>query len=234
MRSSAAAAASASTRPLSARPCQSEKVIGIGRNPLRPEPFSLNIEKREGYEYHARHVTHELDLLLELLDREKPEVIVNFAAQGEGAVRGSIPGASSRPTRWRWRGLRRTDEARLAGALHPDRHLGNVRLGEPCRQGRRTDQALQPLRRVESGVRHVSDIGAPVPEIPDEHHPALQCLLPGPAAPSGDPEGGLVRAEGRQAAAAWRRTRRKILHPCPRSRPRHPFCRREGAARHHL
>ena len=30
--------------------------------------------------------THELDLLLELLDSEKPEVIVNFAAQGEGAV----------------------------------------------------------------------------------------------------------------------------------------------------
>ena len=62
------------------------KVIGIGRNPLRPEPFSLNIEGRDGYEYHARHVTHEMDLLLELLDKEKPEVIVNFAAQGEGAV----------------------------------------------------------------------------------------------------------------------------------------------------
>ncbi|MEM1200064.1 MAG: GDP-mannose 4,6-dehydratase [Pseudomonadota bacterium] len=62
------------------------KVIGIGRNPLRPEPFSLNIEARDGYEYHARHVTHEMDLLLELLDKEKPEVIVNFAAQGEGAV----------------------------------------------------------------------------------------------------------------------------------------------------
>jgi len=63
-----------------------KKVIGIGRNPLRPEPFSLNIEKREKYEYHARHLTYELDLLLELLDREKPEIIVNFAAQGEGAV----------------------------------------------------------------------------------------------------------------------------------------------------
>jgi dTDP-glucose 4,6-dehydratase len=62
------------------------KVVGVGRNPLRPEPFSLGIDKRDGYEYHARHVTHELDLLLELLDREKPEVIVNFAAQGEGAV----------------------------------------------------------------------------------------------------------------------------------------------------
>jgi dTDP-glucose 4,6-dehydratase len=63
-----------------------KKVIGIGRNPLRGSAFSLDIDKRAGYEYHARHVTYELDLLLELLDREKPEVIVNFAAQGEGAV----------------------------------------------------------------------------------------------------------------------------------------------------
>jgi dTDP-glucose 4,6-dehydratase len=63
-----------------------KKVIGVGRNPLRPEPFSLGIEKRKHFAYHARHVTYELDLLLELLDREKPEVIVNFAAQGEGAV----------------------------------------------------------------------------------------------------------------------------------------------------
>jgi dTDP-glucose 4,6-dehydratase len=62
------------------------KVIGVGRNPLRSKPFSLGIETRENYEYHARHVTYELDLLLELLDSEKPEVIINFAAQGEGAV----------------------------------------------------------------------------------------------------------------------------------------------------
>jgi dTDP-glucose 4,6-dehydratase len=63
-----------------------EKVIGIGRNALRPGAFSLNIEKRKNYEYRAYHVTHELDLMLEYLDREKPGVIVNFAAQGEGAV----------------------------------------------------------------------------------------------------------------------------------------------------
>lgn len=63
-----------------------EKVIGIGRNPLRPGAFSLDIEKRKGYEYRAFHVTHELDLMLEYLDKEKPGVIVNFAAQGEGAV----------------------------------------------------------------------------------------------------------------------------------------------------
>lgn len=62
------------------------KVIGIGRNPLRPEPFSLNIEKRRNYQYHAYHITYELDSVMELLDREKPQVIINYAAQGEGAV----------------------------------------------------------------------------------------------------------------------------------------------------
>jgi dTDP-glucose 4,6-dehydratase len=63
-----------------------KKVIGVGRNPLRPEPFSLNIEKRKNFQYHAYHITYELDSVLELLDREKPQVIVNYAAQGEGAV----------------------------------------------------------------------------------------------------------------------------------------------------
>src|SRR6185369_6381447 len=32
------------------------------------------------------HVTYEFDLLMELLDQEKPDVIINYAAQGEGAV----------------------------------------------------------------------------------------------------------------------------------------------------
>lgn len=63
-----------------------KKVIGIGRNPLRPEPFSLNIEKRKNFSYHAYHITYELDAVLEVLDKEKPQVIINYAAQGEGAV----------------------------------------------------------------------------------------------------------------------------------------------------
>lgn len=62
------------------------KVIGVGRNPLRKGAFSVGVETQKGFEYHARHVTYELDLLLELLDRERPEIIVNYAAQGEGAV----------------------------------------------------------------------------------------------------------------------------------------------------
>jgi dTDP-glucose 4,6-dehydratase len=63
-----------------------KKVIGVGRNPLRPEPFSLNVDKRKNYQYHAFHLTHELDSVMELLDKEKPQVIINYAAQGEGAV----------------------------------------------------------------------------------------------------------------------------------------------------
>lgn len=64
-----------------------DRVIAIGRNPPKPEPFTLNVgtgDKR--YSYYAYHVTYELDLLLELLDKEKPQVIINYAAQGEGAV----------------------------------------------------------------------------------------------------------------------------------------------------
>jgi dTDP-glucose 4,6-dehydratase len=61
-------------------------VIGVGRNPLRPEPFSLNVERHRRYQYHAYHLTHELDLLLELLDNKQPQIIINYAAQGEGAV----------------------------------------------------------------------------------------------------------------------------------------------------
>src|SRR5258706_7103350 len=65
---------------------KTKRVVSVGRNPLRPEPFSLGIEHEKNFEYHAYHLTYEIDLLLELLDRIKPEVIVNYAAQGEGAV----------------------------------------------------------------------------------------------------------------------------------------------------
>lgn len=66
---------------------ETDRVIAVGRNPARPEPFTLNVGKGDKrYSYHAYHVTHELDLLLELLDKEKPQVIINYAAQGEGAA----------------------------------------------------------------------------------------------------------------------------------------------------
>lgn len=63
-----------------------KQVVGIGRSPLRIGPFSVGIERCPGFSYRQFHVLHELDMLLEYLDVLRPDVIVNFAAQGEGAV----------------------------------------------------------------------------------------------------------------------------------------------------
>jgi dTDP-glucose 4,6-dehydratase len=87
-----------------------ERVIAIGRNTPKPEPFSLGVGTGDPrYSYHAYHVTYELDLLLELLDRERPQVIVNYAAQGEGAV--------SWKHSWRFFETNSMGLARLAEAL---------------------------------------------------------------------------------------------------------------------
>ena len=61
---------------------QGHDVFGIGRSPHKPKCFSLGID----YPYYAYHIHYELDYVLKLLDRERPEVIVNYAAQGEGAA----------------------------------------------------------------------------------------------------------------------------------------------------
>lgn len=64
-----------------------KKVICVGRNPEKPEPFTLDLGKGDPrYEYHQIHVVYEQDRLFELFDRERPEVIICYAAQGEGAV----------------------------------------------------------------------------------------------------------------------------------------------------
>jgi len=64
-----------------------KKVICVGRNPEKPEAFSLNVGKGDPrYAYHQIHIVHEQDRLFELFDAEKPEVIISYAAQGEGAV----------------------------------------------------------------------------------------------------------------------------------------------------
>ena len=63
-----------------------ESVICIGRNPEKPEPYSLNIGKGDPrYAYHQVHLTWELERFFEILDRERPEVIINFAALSEVA-----------------------------------------------------------------------------------------------------------------------------------------------------
>lgn len=66
---------------------ETKRLICVGRNPEKPEPFTLNLGKGDPrYAYHQIHIVFEHDLLMEMLDRERPDVIINFAAQGEGAA----------------------------------------------------------------------------------------------------------------------------------------------------
>ena len=58
------------------------EVMGIGRSSRKPECFSLGIE----FPYYAYHLTYELEYVLERIRAFKPEIVVNFAAQGEGAA----------------------------------------------------------------------------------------------------------------------------------------------------
>ena len=62
-------------------------VVGIGRNPPKPPCFTLDTGDNDPrYEYRTYHLTYELDLLMEYLAELEPDVIINFAAQGEGAT----------------------------------------------------------------------------------------------------------------------------------------------------
>lgn len=60
-------------------------VIGSGRSPLRGRAFTLNAEQM-GYRYRPFAIGPDTEFLVDWLDREKPEVIVNFAAQGESVA----------------------------------------------------------------------------------------------------------------------------------------------------
>jgi dTDP-glucose 4,6-dehydratase len=64
-----------------------KKVICIGRNPEKPEPFTLNLGKGDDrYSYHQIHMVFEHDRVMELLDAEKPDIIINYAAIAEPAL----------------------------------------------------------------------------------------------------------------------------------------------------
>ena len=115
----------------------------MGRSAPKPEPFTLRVgESDPRYSYHAYHLTHELDLLLTLLDRERPGVIVNYAAQGEGAV--------SWTHSWRFFETNAMALARLAEALmsrdYLERfiHIGTSELYGSVDRPVSEDAPLQP------------------------------------------------------------------------------------------
>lgn len=63
-----------------------ERVVCVGRNPEKSEAFTLGVGRGDPrYAYEQVHIVFEQDRLFELLDREKPDVVVNFAALAHGA-----------------------------------------------------------------------------------------------------------------------------------------------------
>lgn len=98
---------------------ETDKVICIGRNPHQSEAFSLGLSKAleedSRYRYYQVHVVFEPERLLEVLDCEFPDVIINIAAQGEGAV--------SWQNSWRYFETNATALARIVESLKDRKYL---------------------------------------------------------------------------------------------------------------
>lgn len=73
---------------------QGHPVIGCGRSALRGPAFSLGAEAL-GYRYKVYQVGPDNEFIVQWLEQQRPDVIVNFAAQGEGA-------ASYRARHWKY------------------------------------------------------------------------------------------------------------------------------------
>lgn len=59
----------------------------VGRNPEKGDAFTLKVGRNDPrYRYEQIHIVFEEDRLIEYLDDVRPQVIINFAAQGEGAA----------------------------------------------------------------------------------------------------------------------------------------------------
>jgi dTDP-glucose 4,6-dehydratase len=57
--------------------------FGIGRSGPKPAPFW---QVDHHYRFWALHLVDQLEAYMGILDTERPDVVVNFAAQGEGAA----------------------------------------------------------------------------------------------------------------------------------------------------
>ena len=58
-----------------------ERVVCIGRNLRKPEVYTLGVgEGDHRYKYYQAHMLHESDILMRILDEEKPQCVINFAA----------------------------------------------------------------------------------------------------------------------------------------------------------
>jgi dTDP-glucose 4,6-dehydratase len=61
--------------------------FGIGRSPRKPDAFWVEHD----YRYYQKHLLSDLSGALNVLDSERPDTIIQFAAQGEGAASFATP-----------------------------------------------------------------------------------------------------------------------------------------------
>lgn len=58
-----------------------DRVVSIGRNQRKPRHYSLDVGDRDArFRYVQAHMVHEPDIVLRILDEEKIECVINFAA----------------------------------------------------------------------------------------------------------------------------------------------------------
>lgn len=96
-----------------------EKVICVGRNIPRSAAFTLDVGRNDArYRYEQIHIVFEHDRLFDLLDRESPDVIINFVA---------LAHSSSWGRSWRYYETNVTALARICEDLlkrdYPERFL---------------------------------------------------------------------------------------------------------------
>lgn len=126
---------------------QGHEVLAVGRSPMKPACFSQEFaHHRNGFQYAELHLVDHLDLLMDTMRSWEPELIVNFAAQGEGQ-------ASFDPTSYWW--FYRTNTlgvVRLIGRLRENPipsvqrliHIGTSELYGPVTQPSKETDPLYP------------------------------------------------------------------------------------------
>ena len=107
-------------------------LLGIGRSPWKPECFTLGVK----YPYHVYHINREGKYVVKLIHDFEPDVIVNFAAQGEGA-------ASWGADAWRFFDTNTTALSRLCLSLDRSRFGRFIQVGSSEVYGSRTAPAKE-------------------------------------------------------------------------------------------
>lgn len=118
------------------------EVVGIGRARMRGPAFDGNIELRERFSYHVLHLTRNFYDVVQLLEAERPDVIVNYCALSDVALSWEHAPAyyeTNLATQ-----VRLVDALAKAGWLKRFVHIGTSELYGPVIEPAREDAPLNP------------------------------------------------------------------------------------------